>query len=598
MLPVKSISASRRQWPLVDILLWVAAIFLAILLRNDFEIDQIDRGSPLFVALVLGLHLLAGYTAGPYAIGHVNGTLEEVTDLTRTISLAVVPSFLVNWFVTPHWVPRTVPMIAGLIACLAMFGARFVARLRNIRASTPEEEQQRVIIFGAGTGGRQLVRSLRNDPDAHLLPVAILDDDAAKRRWRIDGVRVLGSRSDLASVAQRMEATVLAVAIPSASSALLRELRELATAAGLTICALPSTRELLGAPGARDLRKLNLADLLGRGEVQLDAAAIAETISGKIVLVTGAGGSIGSELCRQVARFGPARLVMLDRDESGLHGTQISLTGRGLLDGDDTVLADIRDRARVFEVLRQVRPDVVFHAAALKHLPLLESYPAEAFKTNVLGTLNVLEAAQAVGVGVFVNISTDKAANPTSVLGYSKRLTERLTAHVAQQDMGRYVSVRFGNVLGSRGSVLTAFTEQIERGGPVTVTHPEVERYFMLIPEACQLVLQAAAIGADGRVMVLDMGVPVKILDVANTLITQYGKRNIDVVFTGLRPGEKLTEELFDTQEKASPSSHPLVTHVGVAAISPDDVRGQDFEAQADALAWLRRSAVSSGTSA
>ena len=289
-------------------------------------------------------------------------------------------------------------------------------------------------------------------------------------------------------MAKATGAQTLAVAIPSATSALLRELRDAADDAGLELRVLPRTQDLLGRPNATDLRNLDLADLLGRGEVELDAAAIAATVGGKTVLVTGAGGSIGSELARQVARFGPAKLILLDRDESGLHSTQISLTGRGLLDGDDTVLADIRDHARMEEVMGSVRPDVVFHAAALKHLPLLETYPQEAWKTNVLGTLNVLRAARRAGVGVFVNISTDKAANPSSVLGYSKRLTERLTAHEAERSGGRYVSVRFGNVLGSRGSVITAFTQQIERGGPVTVTHPEVERYFMLIPEACAVV--------------------------------------------------------------------------------------------------------------
>lgn len=393
-------------------------------------------------------------------------------------------------------------------------------------------------------------------------------------------------------IAGKTGAQVLAVAIPSASSTLLRGLRDEAQEAGLALRVLPRTRDLLGESGAADLRSLDLADLLGRGEVELDAAAIAATISGKTVLVTGAGGSIGSELCRQVARFGPKRLIMLDRDESGLHATQISLTGKGLLDGDDTVLADIRDLARMHEVMQDARPEVVFHAAALKHLPLLESYPEEAFKTNVLGTLNVLEAARDAQVEVFVNISTDKAANPTSVLGYSKRLTERLTADMAGAGQGRFVSVRFGNVLGSRGSVITAFTQQIERGGPVTVTHPDVERYFMLIPEACQLVLQAAAIGTDGKVMVLNMGEPVKIVEVANTLIALSGRRDVDIIFTGLRPGEKLSEELFTPGEDIKSSDHPLVTHVDVPRIAPGMVREKTFVSPDASAVWMRDETV------
>ncbi|MGL5853248.1 MAG: UDP-N-acetylglucosamine 4,6-dehydratase family protein, partial [Phycicoccus sp.] len=302
--------------------------------------------------------------------------------------------------------------------------------------------------------------------------------------------------------------------------------------------------------------------------ISLDMAAIAEQIGGKRVLVTGAGGSIGSELCRQISRFGPARLLMLDRDESGLHATQLSVEGQALLDSDDLLLCDIRDVEALRAVFERTRPQVVFHAAALKHLTMLERYPEEAMKTNVVGTLNVLEAARLVDVETFVNISTDKAAQPTSVLGWSKRVAERYTANYDRDHAGRYVSVRFGNVLGSRGSVIPAFMEQIQRGGPVTVTHPEVERYFMLIPEACQLVLQAAAIGAGGEVMVLDMGRPVKILEVANTMIELSGRTDVDIVFTGLRLGEKLSEELFSPGEDARPTGHPLITHVPVPPLS------------------------------
>ena len=263
------------------------------------------------------------------------------------------------------------------------------------------------------------------------------------------------------------------------------------------------------------------------------------------MLVTGAGGSIGSELCRQIARFNPARLVLLDRDESALHGIQLDLDGEGLLQNDNIVLADIRDLDTLRARFAEHQPDVVFHAAALKHLPLLERYPLEAWQSNVLGTLNVLTAAEEVGVETFVNISTDKAADPTSVLGYSKRVAERLTAGFAARGTGRYISVRFGNVLGSRGSVVPAFTAQIRRGGPVTITHPEVERYFMLIPEACQLVMQAAAMGSSGEVLVLDMGEQVKIVELARTLIAMAERPDVDITFTGLRPGEKLSEDLF-----------------------------------------------------
>jgi len=310
--------------------------------------------------------------------------------------------------------------------------------------------------------------------------------------------------------------------------------------------------------------------------VQLDEAAISNLLSNKRVLVTGAGGSIGSELCRQIARFGPAKLVLLDRDESAMHAVQLDLDGNGLLQSDSIVLADIRDEQRMIDVFAEVRPEIVFHAAALKHLPLLERHPEEAWKTNVLGTRNVLRAAAQVQVETFVNISTDKAADPVCVLGYSKRIAERLTAHWAKRGGGRYMSVRFGNVLGSRGSVIPAFTRQIARGGPVTVTHPDVERYFMLIPEACQLVMQAGVMGEGGEVMVLDMGTPVKIRELAQTLIDLSRRTDIDIVYTGLRPGEKMSEDLFNHAENAQATEHPLVSAVGVPALGQETLNQVD----------------------
>ncbi|QNN49918.1 polysaccharide biosynthesis protein [Phycicoccus endophyticus] len=345
-------------------------------------------------------------------------------------------------------------------------------------------------------------------------------------------------------------------------------------------------RDDRGRPSASDLRDLDVADLLGRQPVELDTAAIAEHLAGRRILVTGAGGSIGSELCRQIAQFLPEQLFMLDRDESGLHATQMSIEGRALLDSDELVLCDIRDEEELHAVFARTRPDVVFHAAALKHLTMLERHPAEAFKTNVLGTRNVLRAARKAGVSTVVNISTDKAANPTCVLGWSKRVAERLTAAVDADEPGaRYLSVRFGNVLGSRGSVVVAFTEQIRQGGPVTVTHPDVERYFMLIPEACQLVLQASSIGEGGEVMVLDMGTPVKIDDVARSMIQMSGRSDVEVEYTGLRPGEKLTEELFSPDEDVRPSSHPLITSVAVPGLDQDDL--QPPHPEDDPRSWL-----------
>lgn len=579
-------TSDRWRWAGVDGGLWVASTLAAVFLRFDFSFTEALAGTTLVFAVAVAVAYLAlGSIAGPYAVGHSRGSFEEIVDLTKTAMIVGLLGLVVNAVLPVQLVPRSVPLTAALIAAMAMLAARTVLRTRRAR-HRGDADDRRVIVFGAGEGGRQLVRTMLRDPKAGLLPVALVDDDPAKARLSIDGVRVRGTRHDIAALADQTNASTVAVAIPSADSSLLAEVRELTRDADLDVLVLPQTSELFRRPTGRDLRALDLADLLGRRPIELDSAAIAESINGKVVLVTGAGGSIGSELCRQIAKFGPRKLLLLDRDESALHGTQISMSGRGLLDGDDTVLADIRDPARLQEVFTEHQPQVVFHAAALKHLPLLERYPMEAWKTNVIGTLNVLQAAFDHGVETFVNVSTDKAANPTSVLGYSKRLTERLTSDFSTRDANTYVSVRFGNVLGSRGSVITAFTAQIESGGPVTVTHPEVERYFMLIPEACQLVLQAAAIGADGQVMVLDMGTPAKINDVATTLIDLSGRDDIEIVYTGLRPGEKLSEELFTPGEDIQQSAHPLVNHVDVAALTPREVLAAD--SASDTVAYMR----------
>jgi FlaA1/EpsC-like NDP-sugar epimerase len=362
---------------------------------------------------------------------------------------------------------------------------------------------------------------------------------------------------------------------------------------------LPPVRDLFGGPVVMsDVQDIDESALLGRTAVETDVAAIAEYITGRRVLVTGAGGSIGSELCRQLDRFGPARLVALDRDESLLHALQLSLEGQALLDSSDLVLADIRDRDRIEEVFRDVRPEVVFHAAALKHLPLLERYPREGIRTNVLATLDLLSLARQYGVDRFVNVSTDKAADPCSVLGYSKRICERLTAHVARDLDRPYLSVRFGNVLFSRGSVLDTFRTQVANGGPISVTHPEVTRYFMTLQEAVHLVIQAGAIGRAGEVLVLDMGEPVRIDDVARMLAAR-AERPVEIVYAGLRPGEKLHETLLADGETGDRPFHPLITHVPVPTLDPEAVQALTHVGEpAQALALLAELAGSDTTAA
>ncbi|MBM6545760.1 polysaccharide biosynthesis protein [Janibacter sp. YIM B02568] len=564
-------------------------------MRYDFRLDlSFSAAVSTCMAIALVAHMVIGTLWGAYAAGHERGSYEEIIDIGMTVVLWAVPLGVISMLVPYDLGPRSLAFTAGALAMLGMFGARFVLRAARMRpGSSREPESRPTIVFGAGEGGRQLVRALVRDPSAGLTPVAFIDDDPRKRRMRISGVKVLGARADLARVAEDSDAKVLAVAVPSADSELLQDLRRRSDEADLEMLVLPSAGEMLGGAKGTDLRGLDVRDLLGRRPIELDHGAIADSIQGRTILVTGAGGSIGSELCRQIARFGPAKLYLLDRDESALHAAQISVTGRGLLDDDTIVLADIRDAERMREVMEQTKPDVVFHAAALKHLPLLEQYPMEAWKTNVVGTLNVLRAAQAVGVQTFVNVSTDKAANPSCVLGYSKRITERLTASFADHDEHTYVSVRFGNVLGSRGSVITAFTAQIEQGGPVTVTHPDVERYFMLIPEACQLVLQSAAIGRDGEVMVLEMGNPVKIDEVAKTLISMSGRKDVEIAYTGLRPGEKMSEELFTPGESIKGTGHELVSSVDVPRLEPRTVDETVHSSPEASVEWMCSAATS-----
>ncbi len=454
---------------------------------------------------------------------------------------------------------------------MAAAAVRYAFRLWQEQRRRPSAStSRRVVVLGAGEAGAQIVRTMLRNPASPYLPVALLDDDPGKRALRLHGVRVEGCRDDLVAVAERRNADAVLLAIPSASGETLRSLAEPAFAAGIDVLVLPPVEELLGTVTIGDIRPMSEADLIERRPVEVDLASITEHLTGRRILVTGAGGSIGSELCRQLDGIRPAALVMLDRDESGLHATQLAIEGRALLDSPRLVVADIRDRGWLLEVFTRHQPEVVFHTAALKHEPLLELHPGEAWKTNVLGTQNVLDAAVASGVQLFVNLSTDKAADPTSVLGASKRITERLTADAAQRTGRPYVSVRFGNVLGSRGSVITTFRAQITAGGPITITHPDATRFFMTVQEAVVLMIQAAALGEPGETMVLDMGTSVRIEHIARRLILQGG-RPVEIVYTGLRPGEKLHETLLNSREPDLRPRHPLISHVCVPPLSLDE---------------------------
>ncbi len=569
-----------------DSVAWIGALLLAARATGDLADAHVTEvslwaGVAGICAVVAGCGLIAGLYRGRY----LRGSSDEVMGVALAVcltacGLAVTSSALVAG---QRALPETV-LGGAALAMVAMFGARYTVSAARLRTRRPASTAVKIIVFGAGDAGAQLIHRLTTQAGAAYRPVAILDDDPLKRRLRIHGVPVLGGRDQLAKVAASTGAGVLVIAIAGRSGSIVHDLTQAAEGCGLVPKVIPSVSELLtGGARIEGVRDPRISDLLGRRAATTDVASVREHVAGKRVLVTGAGGSIGAELCRQLHRLDPAELIMLDRDESALHAVQLALSGRALLDSDETVLADIRDQRRVREVFARFRPDIVFHAAALKHLPLLERSPAEALKSNVWGTLTVLEAAADHGVRSFVNISTDKAANPVSVLGYSKRISERLTAYMSARTGGAYLSVRFGNVLGSRGSVLTALSAQVAVGGPVTVTHPDVSRYFMIVDEAVHLVLQAAAIGRGGEVLVLDMGEPVRIADMARRLAAGAG-REVDIVFTGLRPGEKLTEERLGQGETDHRPCHRLISQVPVRPLSPGEVAGLDPDADAVSL--------------
>jgi FlaA1/EpsC-like NDP-sugar epimerase len=587
--------ARRRLQVLADGAAMGLSVMLAAALRFEFAVPP-HKTSEIFwfSALAAVVFVICGAARGLYKGRWSFGSFEELSALVSAIGVAAAILWLIALLLpktgTERQIPLSVPLIASTIMLCASAGVRYVWRLYYEKRMRPQSEGlKRVVVIGAGEGGQQIITAMVRNPAGRYLPVALIDDDPAKRNLRIRHVPVSGTREDLGAVAARHDATIALLAIPTADSSLIRLYADLARDSGLHLMVLPSASELYGAEvGTGDIRPVTHADLLGRHEVDTDVDSIAGYVTGKRILVTGAGGSIGSELSRQLYRFAPSSLVLLDRDESALHAVQLSIEGRALLDSRNLVVCDIRDTDRVNQIFEEHRPEVVFHAAALKHLPLLEMHPAEALKTNVWGTQVLVDASIATGVERFVNISTDKAADPCSVLGYSKRLAERLTAAAAHRSTGIFLSVRFGNVLGSRGSVLTAFNKQIEDGGPVTVTDPEVTRYFMTVEEAVQLVIQAGAVGRDGEALVLDMGDPVKIDDVARRLISEAG-RPIDIVYTGMRPGEKLHEVLFGADEVGSTPIHHRISHVAVPPLSVDQLPVPKADAtDAETIAVLR----------
>ena len=535
------------------------------------------------IPVVFAIQAIVGYLVGIYRRRWRYGSFDEIAGLITTTTVSIGLLLFLRFFdqsLNPY--PRSVIVIGGFAGLFFMAANRYVWRLIREQLRRPTAQTAtKILVYGAGEGGIQMVNTLLRNPSSPYLPVGFLDDNPTTHRLSISGVPVIGGRESLAEARGKTSATTLLIAIPSADSSLISDISTRAQKLGMDVKIVPPVQNLNERPlNPSDIRDLTDEDLLGRRKIHTDLQQISDYIVNRRVLVTGAGGSIGSELCRQLARFNPAELIMLDRDESALHEVQLSIHGRALLDTPQTVLADLRDAATIQRIFETRRPEVVFHAAALKHLPLLERYPLEAYQTNVLGTSTLLSAAKSVGVQVFVNISTDKAANPISILGYSKRIAERVTAHFGVNSTeGKYISVRFGNVLGSRGSVLMSFRDQIEKGGPVTVTHRGVTRYFMTISEAVQLVIQAGAIGSNGEVLVLDMGEPVSIYDVATQLV-RNSQKSVAIEIVGLRSGEKVHEELFGDGEIDTRPQHPLISHVPVSPVNAEVLEAMPQDAR------------------
>jgi FlaA1/EpsC-like NDP-sugar epimerase len=573
-----------------DVAMALAAWALAFWLRFDFAIPR-PQMDALAAALpwVAGVHAAAFLICGTHkGLWRYAGVLELQRILLAVLAGGLAVPVLLTGIGLGARVPGPAFVIAPVLLALLLSGARLVYRTWNegrVAGATSRPGAAPVLVIGAGEASARLLKDLEGSSEWQV--AGLLDDDSAKHGGAIRGVRVIGRISAVAEVSRRLGVTQAVIAMPGVAHSLRGRAVALCTEAGLRVMTVPAHEDIVsGRVSISALREVELDDLLGRDPVRLDDAGLRAFLGGKRVLVTGAGGSIGAELCRQILRYAPERLILLDSSELALYSIEQEFVDRGLGGRVAAWIGDTRDAARVGELFARHVPQVVFHAAAYKHVPLLEEENAfQAVSNNVLGTAVVARAAQVAGVKRFVFVSTDKAVNPTSVMGASKRLAEivcqaRQTAGTATE----FVTVRFGNVLGSTGSVVPRFREQIARGGPVTVTHPEVERYFMSIPEAAQLVLQAALMGRGGEIYVLDMGEPVRIVNLAKQLIRLSGftETEVEIVYTGLRPGEKLYEEPLAGAEATLPTPHPKLRVAKAGAIAAEKIAEE-------VLRWLEQ---------
>lgn len=511
-------------------------------------------------------------------------SIGELKQIFKAITLSIIVTAIVQQIIN-HDIYVRILAIAWMLHLLLIGGSRFVWRMFRDTYITKATDKKRTLIIGAGSAGTMVVRQLQHNKEADLYPIAFVDDDRNKQKLEIYNVPVVGTTNYIQEIVEDNDIEHIIIAIPSLNRGQINEIFEKCRKTKAKTQIVPMLEDLLdGKLSVNEFRDVQVEDLLGREPIKLDDAGIGEKITGKTILVTGAGGSIGSEICRQVMKYKPAKIVLLGHGENSIYNIEMEMrvTYKDSVE-IITEIADIQDRHKIFEIMKKHEPYIVYHAAAHKHVPLMERNPEEAVKNNIFGTKNVAEAADTFKVNTFVMVSTDKAVNPTNVMGATKRFAEMIVQHMASVSTGtRFVAVRFGNVLGSRGSVIPLFKKQIQKGGPVTVTHPDMIRYFMTIPEASRLVIQAGTLARGGELFVLDMGAPVKIVDLAKNLITLSGFsiEEIGIEFTGLRPGEKMYEELLNEGEIHPEQIFPKI-HIGKAVLIDQGILRQfmnDFE--------------------
>ncbi|MCG8029967.1 MAG: polysaccharide biosynthesis protein [Candidatus Thiodiazotropha taylori] len=548
-----------------DVLMVPIAWFLAFWFRYNLEVVPVSFYQDALQALlyILPVQLVAFLLFGLYRGIWRFASLPDILRILKAVLVGtVVGVALLFVFTRAGGVPRSVPVIHAILLVMLLSGPRLIYRLLKDR-HLDLAPGKRVLIVGSGKAGEMLARDILRNRRGDFRPVAFVDDKQRRQGREIHGLPVAGTSEDIPALCDELSIDIIMLAIPSASSSQMRRVVEFCESANVPFRSVPQLNDLMsGNVQINHLRQVSIEDLLGRNPVSLDWQAIDATLAGKVILVTGAGGSIGSELCRQLAKLKPAKLVLLENSEFNLYSIEMELLNGYPELSLECHLGDVTDQPYVESLFNELRPEVVFHAAAYKHVPMLENRIRQAVRNNVLGTRVVAEMANRYATGVFVLVSTDKAVNPANVMGASKRAAEIFCQNLNAHSDTRFITVRFGNVLGSAGSVIPLFRKQIEEGGPVTVTDPRMERYFMTIPEACQLIMQTVVMGEGGEIFVLDMGEPIKISYLAEQMIHLSGRtlgQDIQIEYIGLRPGEKLYEELFHEKEELAKTSHQKV---------------------------------------